>query len=150
MERKFKKLIISSVNFTAKKALILSHGGYTPSQSKFRKGSGLVAIPHGLTMEFNSMRNEPSIGTKANHLLNGFDIPPQDTVVFGAFINNYSLTHNPLFDRYKPNEQYDLIRIDTVGKSHMTDVFEAIKTLDLGYTDIRSFACRINKLTYDF
>lgn len=37
MERKFKKLIISSVNFTAKKALILSHGAIRQANLNLEK-----------------------------------------------------------------------------------------------------------------
>ena len=101
-------------------------------------------------MEFNSIKDSPSIGTKANHLLNGYNIEPVEAVSGGGFIINYSLEHNALFDRYLPNDTYDIIRIAPTGKAHMKDVFEAVNHLSLKYKTIRSFACRIKKLTYSF
>ncbi|EGR2417037.1 putative adhesin [Vibrio cholerae] len=150
MERKFKNIIISSINPNADTVLILSHGGYTPEKGCFRSGSGYVTIPIGITMEFNSEEDRPSIGTKAGHLLEGYPIDPIETVSSGHVIHNYSLSHNPLFDRYRPNDTYDLIKISENGKAHIQDVFRAIHSLNLKYKVIRSFHCRINKSTYKF
>ncbi|MEZ8103401.1 putative adhesin [Vibrio bivalvicida] len=150
VERKFKNLMITSVNPMAESVLILSHGGYTPRRDKLRRGSGFVTIPLGITVEFNSDEDRPSIGTKANHLLMGTPIVPISTSLPGSLIHNYSLSHNPLFDSYKPNNTYDLIKVSSDGKAHMKDVFAAIQQHGLRYKTIRSFHCRINKLTYDF
>lgn len=150
MERKFRNIIISSVNLNAESALILTHGGYTPKRNALQTGSGYVVIPKGITIEFNSEEHRPSIGTKASHLLAGHPISPIEIAPSGRLIHNYSLEHNPIFDRYQPNNTYDLIRVTRGKKAHIKDIFNAITVLGMDYKVIKSFHCRINKLTYDF
>lgn len=150
MRKNYKNLSIETLSFNSKKALILSHGGYTPERLRILKGSGFICIPQGIHIEFNSEEDRPSIGTKAAHLLSGFDIAPVDEYCSGQFIRNYSLSHNPLFDNYTPTREFDLIRIVPGKKAHMSDIFESFQRLNLSYDIVRSFACRVNKITYDF
>ncbi|WP_137937103.1 putative adhesin [Chitinivorax sp. B] len=145
-----KNVVITRIGDQATTALLLSHGGYTPSRGMFRSGSGKVIVPPGMTLYFNSADDTVSIGTKAFHLLQGYDVLPMDTKPGGSVIENYSLEHNHIFDRAIPTAQYDLITISPNGKAHMDEVFEAIRAHQLRYTVIHSFACRINKLTFQF
>ena len=66
-----KNVIIKSINLNAKKALLYSHGGYTPRRGFIRKGSGMVLVPEGVSLYFNSEANRPSVGTKAHWHLQG-------------------------------------------------------------------------------
>lgn len=150
MLMRYLNVCIDSINPQAQKAVILSHGGYTPKRNNIQKGSGKILVPAGLTLLFNSLEDSPSIGTKALHLLQGFNVSPVDKALSGVLINNYSLTYNNIFNPVKPNEEYDLITISPAGKAHMSDVFDAIRIHNKRYINIHSFACRINKLTFSF
>jgi hypothetical protein len=143
-------IVVKSLNSGARKVLLLSHGGYTPKRGFIRRGSGIVVVPMGLTLFFNSELDSPSIGTKAIHLLQGFPLTPVDTKLEGSLINNYSLEYNALFERCLPTAGYDLMTISPRGKTHMKDVFNYIRSSQKGYELVHVFACRINKLTYNF
>lgn len=145
-----KNVVIKSINLNARKALILSHGGYTPRRDFIRNGSGMVYVPNGVTLYFNSEENRPSIGTKVFHLLQGYPLPPVDIKLPGELINNYSLQCNEIFRNLSPTSEYDLITISSEGKAHMSDVFKVIYLKNKRYDIIHSVACRINKLTYNF
>lgn len=146
---KYKNVVIKSADGSARKALLLSHGGYTPDRGVFRHGSGQVSVPQGLTLHFNSTEDRVSIGTRAAHLLQGFQVDPVDTKPEGNIIKNYSLEYDSKFETYHPNDEYDLIIISPDGKAHMNEVFDAIRVNNKNYESVHSFACRVNKLTYD-
>ncbi|HHR6132376.1 TPA: putative adhesin [Providencia alcalifaciens] len=145
-----KNVVIKSLNFNARKALILSHGGYTPRRDFIRHGSGVVYVPKDVTLYFNSEENRPSIGTKVFHLLQGYPLLPVEIKLPGDLINDYSLQYNEIFRNLNPTVEYDLITISLGGKAHMSDVFRAIQLKNKRYDIIHSVACRINKLTYNF
>ncbi|MFA3763141.1 putative adhesin [Yersinia sp. 2466 StPb PI] len=145
-----KNVVIKSLNFNARKALLLSHGGYTPQRDFIRNGSGMVCVPAGATLFFNSDENRPSIGTKAFHVLQGYPLAPVEIKQSGSIINNYSLEYNEIFERLKPTIEYDLISISPRGKAHMSDIFKMMQLKNKRYDIIHSVACRINKLTYNF
>ncbi|WP_157637525.1 putative adhesin [Burkholderia ubonensis] len=146
----FKNIIIKSAGSHAPNALLLSHGGYTPRRNVLQPGSGSVTVPAGVTILFNSGENEPSIGTKAMHLLQGYPVIPVDKKSPGVVIENYSLEYNELFDGCLPTEHFDLVTISQKGKAHMSDVFDAIRMYHINYSSIHNFACRVNKLTFSF
>ncbi|WP_157659460.1 putative adhesin [Burkholderia ubonensis] len=146
----FKNINIKSTGNHTPNALLLSHGGYTPRRNVFQRGSGYITIPTGITILFNSGENEPSIGTKAMHLLQGHPIIPVDRKPAGAVIENYSLEYNELFERCLPTEHFDIVTISPQGKAHMSDLFDAIRIHKINYGSIHSFACRVNKLTFSF
>lgn len=146
---KYKNVVIKSVDGTARKALLLSHGGYTPDRGVFRRGSGQVSVPQGMTLHFNSTEDRVSIGTRAAHLLQGFQVDPVDTKSEGHIIKNYSLEYDSKFETYQPNDEYDLIIVSPDGKAHMNEVFDAIRVNNKNYETVHSFACRVNKSTFE-
>ncbi|NRO97451.1 hypothetical protein GWC77_16125 [Paraburkholderia sp. NMBU_R16] len=146
---KYKNVVIKSADGTARKALLLSHGGYTPDRGFLRHGSGQVSVPQGLTLHFNSTEDRVSIGTRAAHLLQGYQVDPVDTKSEGNIIKNYSLEYDSKFGTYQPNEEYDLIIVSPDGKAHMNEVFDAIRVNNKNYESLHSFACRVNKLTFE-
>ncbi|HHR6132085.1 TPA: putative adhesin [Providencia alcalifaciens] len=117
-----KYIIIKSLNMNASKALLLSLGGYTPRRDRIRRGSGMICVPEGIHLFFNSEVDRPSIGTKAFHLLQGHVLGPVESMPPGSVINNYSLTYNKIFEKLKPTAEYDLITISLDGKAHLSDV----------------------------
>ncbi|MGU3626886.1 hemagglutinin repeat-containing protein [Comamonas sp. C24C] len=144
----YKNVDIKSRGPNASTVLILGHGGHTPSRNIFMPGSGKVKVPDGKVVNFNSLDGNVSIGTKADHLLQGFSVPPIDSSDSGTTIKNYSFEHAPVFDHYKPTDKFDLITIQPGKKAHMRDVFDALKASGSNCTTIHNFACRINKQTY--
>ena len=145
-----KNVIIKSINLNAKKALLYSHGGYTQRRGFIRKGSGMVLVPEGVSLYFNSEANRPSVGTKAHWHLQGYPMDPVEIKPPVSIINDYSLTHNISDNGIMPTNEYDIITISKNGKAHVSDVFMAIRLQNKRYEIIHSVACRINKLTYDF
>ncbi|MBU9851973.1 putative adhesin [Rahnella aceris] len=146
----YRNIKIKSLGGNARKAMLLSHGGYTPQRSFFQRGSGSIVVPANLTLLFNSAENEPSIGTKAMHLLQGYHQPSFETLKMGAVVKNYSLEYNKIFEGCLPTATFDLITITEKGKAHLSDLFDAIKMNRINYDTVHIFACRINKLTYRF
>ncbi|CDH34867.1 hypothetical protein XBI1_600009 [Xenorhabdus bovienii str. Intermedium] len=129
-------------------ALILTHGGYTPSFANDLccfGGSGYIRIPTGITLVFNSKPKRVSVGlSSVEKLLQGVLTGTGEIVKSGENIRNYSLTPSDTLSRINPNSRYDTITI-TNGKAHMSDIFEAIRHFKLPYTRIYSFACRVNR-----
>ncbi|MBE8596747.1 putative adhesin [Xenorhabdus sp. BG5] len=146
----YKNLIIKQAGNSARTAIILAHGGYTPKRNYFCQGSGHTYVPFRIELVFNCKPDGVSIGKKmADDVLyfnNYSNHTRTNEILGGSIIKNYSLTHNDKFSDYEPNNQVDIIEIKPHNKAHMSDVFEAINKLNLGYRLIYNVACRINKL----
>jgi hypothetical protein len=142
-------------------AVIISHGGYTPRRGFIRTGSGTTTVPHGITVHFYTDHDAVAVGgaRAVDHARNGVK---WDAAVArapegpGSVIPNYSLS--PCDDQGWTEAQ--IPASDTVGhldvimiwqrKAHLSDVFAGIASLGLPYTDIHSYHCRVNKLTFQF
>ncbi|PHM61001.1 putative adhesin [Xenorhabdus ishibashii] len=146
----YKNLIIKKAVNSARTAIILAHGGYTPKRNYFCQGSGYTYVPFRIKLVFNCKPDGVSIGKKMADDVLYFNSHSNHLITYeilgGSIIKNYSLTHNDKFSDYEPNNQVDIIEIKPHSKAHMSDVFEAINKLNLGYQLIYNVACRINKL----
>ncbi|WP_338805155.1 putative adhesin [Xenorhabdus griffiniae] len=147
----YKGLVIKKAGNSARSAIILAHGGYTPDRGCFRHGSGNTYVPFRITLVFNCSPDRLSIGKKmADAVLAPSDNREKpswlNTILGGSIIRNYSLTYNDKFKDYEPNKHVDIVAIPPHKKAHMSDVFDAINTLNLHYQVIYSVSCRINKL----
>ncbi|BET97089.1 putative adhesin [Xenorhabdus taiwanensis] len=146
----YKNLIIKKAVNSARTAIILAHGGYTPKRNYFCQGSGLTYVPFRIKLVFNCKHDGVSIGQQmVNSVfdLNGYsNHSGTDEVLGGSIIKNYSLTYSDKLSVHDSKNQVDIIEIKPNSKAHMSDVFDAINELNLGYRLIYCTACRINKL----
>jgi hypothetical protein len=141
-----KNVVIKSASAThANEAIILSHGGYTPSKIFGLGGSGTTTTPAGTTVKFNASHDNYGVYTHGLHLLGGAPATFNETVPANSRITNYSLENHDKCDFVNPNTNYDVITISPLGKAHLSDVFEALKQNGIQYTAINSFHCRVNK-----
>ncbi|WP_152430490.1 putative adhesin [Vibrio aquimaris] len=146
---KFKNVLIKSKGNGSKKAVIFAHGGFTPKRGLFREGSGIITVPKSMTILFNSKEGSPSVGMRGIEMLEeGKVLQPIDMVKGGEEMKNYSLSFNRKFETCEPTDDYDIICISKNGKAHMSDVLEAMQKFGQNYETIHSFACRIDKATW--
>jgi len=149
----YKNLVINSCG--SQTAILWTHGGYTPRQG-LKPGSGTADVPDGLTVRFHTPDDTVGAGDKARRWLEGnpnntTDLTVFQTAVAGQSVKNYSLSvkasDNKSFEAdYRP--QYDMITTAVDKKAHLKDVFDAMRELSFRWTELRYFACRINKVTY--
>lgn len=147
---RYRNVIIRTIAGNASRAILMAHGGYTPPRNRIFLGSGCCQVPSYTALHFHALPDFVAVFTHGVHLLAGANIRPMETVLGGRGIVNYSLTYNEMATALMPNAQYDLITVAPHGKAHMVDVFAAMRQHQRQYTDLNSFACRVNKLTYDF
>jgi len=145
---RYKNVIISSLSTQVSQAVLICHGGYTPSSNIIFRGSGFIMVPHNLTIGFNCKEDHVSVGPRVLHFLNGHAYIPQDIYYGGSYIKNYSITHDSKYATLQPKAEIDIITISPSGKAHISDVFNAIKVLKKEYIFLYSFACRVNKSTF--
>ncbi|CDG96156.1 hypothetical protein L7750_13845 [Xenorhabdus bovienii] len=147
----YRNLVIKKAGDSARKGIILAHGGYTPERGFFQRGSGRTYVPLRITLVCNCLHDKVSIGQKmADAILyptptNQMNYIPED-ILGGSIIQNYSLTYNSKFEGYEPSKFVDVVTIKPNSKAHISDVFSAVTALNLHYERIYNVACRINKI----
>ncbi|GHC75946.1 hypothetical protein GCM10010136_26370 [Limoniibacter endophyticus] len=143
-------ILLTTHEDAVREAILISHGGYTPRRDFFRRGSGLVVIPDGLTMEFASARcAETLVETgieDAARVLAGFPYYTSETLKPGQHVDNYSLTYAAEGDLFTPSSHCDVIKISAGPKAHLSDIFNVYRTLGCTWKTLHYFPCRANKL----
>lgn len=147
-EYRHQNVIIRSLSGNAREAILLAHGGYTPSRYGLFSGSGHCTTPLETSISFNARPNKTGIFTRGLHLLSGAGHSVAEGVRGGSKIINYSLSYDSKAEDVEPNEKFDIIVISPHGKAHMSDIFDAMRQHNRRYTYLYSVACRVNKLTY--
>jgi hypothetical protein len=148
----FRNLRIEHQGADKTEAVICAHGGYTPRRGLLR-GSGTSTVPGGVTLIFYTAPNAACIGTRAAWILNGDPAPDSmPPTPAGTAVENLSLTHHPAVIGYSA-ALMDVIRVapgDGI-KAHMNDIWDARNAIaNCKWTTVHCFACRVNKLTFEF
>ncbi|WP_340621132.1 putative adhesin [Xenorhabdus siamensis] len=113
----YKNIAIDRDGLLTMKALVFTHGGYTPAflcDMCCFGGSGYTIVPNGITLWFNSKHDTASVGLSSarNLLLGKFsNYKASDKVRYGERVRNYSLTPNNKLST-PPNWQFDIITIN--------------------------------------
>jgi hypothetical protein len=142
----------------SKEALLYCHGGYTPRRLfPPGPGSGTTRVPEGMEVRFYTTNEAVSVGSDGKWVLVGY--PPKSPVVetanAGQSIPNYSLTNEPGGDAmhylFPPGKVpvMDLIRVEGDEKTHLADLWKALRKHNLNYSVLHYFACRVNKRTFN-
>ncbi|MDX7989256.1 hypothetical protein FE392_18425 [Xenorhabdus sp. 12] len=145
----YKNLVIKNNKNPVEKAIILAHGGFTPvSCCGFLQGSGFTDIPEGITLAFNCLHDNVSLGGQmARAILRTNEqntYPIAEKVTGPRRINNYSLSFSNDFETNTPTKEVDIITVAPHGKVHLSDIFTGIRMLNLNYNYIYFAACRID------